>query len=234
MATDVKDLPADDPASSAPAGDAPTRSEVTNAAADVETLDGLKTQLKEAESKLKQATDPKRVEFWQSKADKLENDIKSVNTRLEAVGPKWLTFIREGAARGLSAAQLLEHLEKQAKTTAGAQTQHAAGRAGALELILAENKAGHSGFAAYLSEELDLGTPVTAATIETHRVRFNRMNPNGEQPKADPVTPAKAADGKPAPPRVAGGSGAVSKGKGPAWQPGKKGVDLISAGLRGE
>jgi hypothetical protein len=234
VATDVKDLPADGSAPSAPTGDAPTKAEITSAAADVETLDGLKTKLKEAETKLRQSEDPKRVEFWQSKADKLENQIKEVNTRLEGVGPKWLSFIREGAARNMTAAQLLEHLEKQAKENVGATTQSKASRTDALELILAENRAGHSGFAAYLSEELDLGTPVTAATIETHRARYTRLNPEGSRPQATSAAPAKADDEKPHPPRVAGGSGAPSKGKGPAWQPGKKGVDLIAQGLRGE
>lgn len=234
MATEARDLPADDPASVAgeelSAADAAT---VSAAADDVETLDGLKTKLKDTEKQLKQAHDPKRVEFWQSKADRLENDIKEVSERLQGVGPKWVGFIREGAARGMTAAQLLDHLEKQAKNTSTATVNNKAGRADALEIILAENRAGHTGFAQYLTEELDLGAPVTQTTIETHRARFNRTTDASAQRKDAPAAAAGAA-GKPAAPRVPGGSGAPNKGKGPAWQPGKRGVDLIAAGLRGE
>lgn len=213
-----------EPASSS----APTSEATVAAVADgSETLEGLKDELKEARKKLKETSDPKRVEYWQSKASKAENDIKTFKEHLESVPKRWRAYIEEAASRGMTAKQILEAMNTTAARTGEQTVVTKASRAESLELILTESDTNPK-FASYLKEQLNAGNLVTNGNIEQHRSIFSRFG--GEATE----TPATPAGSKPKPPHVAGGTGGPSGSKGPAWKPGAKGVDLIAQGLRGK
>jgi hypothetical protein len=239
VAKEIADLPAEEEAPSAVAPDAAaSAADVKSTAADVETLDGLKAELADTKKRLRESNDPKRVEFWQSKSDRLENEMKTVTQRLQEQPTKWVNFIREGAARGLSAKEMLEHLEKNAAKSSEATQASKGSRADTLETILKEHDAGNTDFAKYLRKQLEAGTPISAGNLEMHRGIFNDLRPaenaRKDESADDGSKKAATGNGRPAAPRVPGGSGGPSRAKGPAWQPGSKGVDLISKGLRGE
>ena len=195
----------------------------------VETLEQKAGRL---ERELRTATS-KRIPDLQSALDTTRNELAQARDVARRAAEEWPTWLRDAAAKGLSAADILKELEAHNARRAQQSAQQLMAAAEPQAIItglIDSDDPDDLAFARHLRMRQKQGWPITRANLEQHREDFKILSgaARGEDGKGKDESKAAARKG---PPKLAGAGGRDLGGTTTGWKPGIPTNDLLGQGF---